>query len=324
MKITQLAIALLFGIGFMSCQNSASVEVKTKTDSVSYVFGAFQGERMLQNFTRMKIDSTIDKDLFLKGFFAASEGKELKMDPDSLKDEINNFFRTLQQNQMELARDTTGTVEPFHPAQSTLDSISYLIGADFGKGISEHFEKESLDTVLNMAVLVNGFVTAFNGDELMVETQTNRGLVDEFFKELQDNKLLAEFGHVKKEGEAYLAENRGNSDVVETASGLQYEVLVEGNGEKPTFSSRVKVHYHGTLVDGTVFDSSVDRGEPSTFGVGQVIRGWTEALQLMPVGSKWKLTIPYDIAYGTRPRPGGAIRPFECLIFEVELLEIIK
>ena len=107
-----------------------------------------------------------------------------------------------------------------------------------------------------------------------------------------------------------------------TESGLQYEILVEGNGEKPTSESQVSVHYHGTLLDGTVFDSSVDRGEPATFGVSQVIKGWTEVLQLMPTGSKWKVYIPSELAYGANPRPGGAIKPNMALIFEIELISI--
>jgi FKBP-type peptidyl-prolyl cis-trans isomerase FklB len=133
---------------------------------------------------------------------------------------------------------------------------------------------------------------------------------------------MTEHGDKKRAGEEFLAKNKGLEEVTTTASGLQYEVITEGKGAIPTFNDKVKVHYHGTFVDGTVFDSSVDRGEPSTFGVGQVIKGWTEALQLMPVGSKWKLYIPYDIAYGAQGR--GSIPPFSMLIFEVELLEIVK
>ncbi|NCU33472.1 MAG: FKBP-type peptidyl-prolyl cis-trans isomerase, partial [Candidatus Moranbacteria bacterium] len=110
--------------------------------------------------------------------------------------------------------------------------------------------------------------------------------------------------------------------VVTTASGLQYEILTAGNGAKPTASDRVKVHYHGTLIDGTVFDSSVDRGEPAVFGVNQVIKGWTEALKLMPVGSKYKLYIPQELAYGSQSM--GNIKPFSALIFDVELMGIEK
>jgi FKBP-type peptidyl-prolyl cis-trans isomerase FklB len=119
-----------------------------------------------------------------------------------------------------------------------------------------------------------------------------------------------------------MSENGSREGVVTLPSGLQYEILTEGKGAIPTDTDRVKVHYHGTLIDGTVFDSSVERGEPATFGVTQVIAGWTEALQLMPVGSKWKLYIPYDLAYGSSDR--GSIKPFSNLIFEVELIGIEK
>ena len=108
--------------------------------------------------------------------------------------------------------------------------------------------------------------------------------------------------------------------MVALPSGLQYEIIEQGNGDKPSPSSEVTVHYHGTLTDGTVFDSSVSRGEPATFGVTQVIKGWTEALQLMPSGSKWRLYIPHDLAYGATPHPGGPIKPYMALIFEVELI----
>ncbi len=124
------------------------------------------------------------------------------------------------------------------------------------------------------------------------------------------------------DGEAYLAENAKRDEITVTASGLQYEILTEGNGDKPTASDTVRTHYHGTLIDGTVFDSSVDRGQPAEFPVNGVIAGWTEALQLMPKGSKWRLHIPYNLAYGERGA-GGAIGPYAALVFDVELLDII-
>ena len=120
-----------------------------------------------------------------------------------------------------------------------------------------------------------------------------------------------------------MEENAKKQGVVVTESGLQYQILTEGNGEKPKASDRVKVHYHGTLLDGTVFDSSVQRGEPAVFGVTQVISGWVEALQLMPVGSKWRLFIPYKLAYGAQGA-GEMIQPFSTLIFDVELIDIVK
>lgn len=126
----------------------------------------------------------------------------------------------------------------------------------------------------------------------------------------------------KKAGEEFLAENAKKEGVSTTDSGLQYEVIAAGEGPKPSATDTVKVHYHGTLIDGTVFDSSISRGIPATFGVHQVIKGWTEALQLMPVGSKYRLYIPQDLAYGAHPHPGGAIKPFMALIFDVELIAI--
>ena len=136
-------------------------------------------------------------------------------------------------------------------------------------------------------------------------------------KEAEKNKALS------AEGEAFLAENAKREGVFVTESGLQYEVVTMGEGEKPTAESTVKVHYHGTLIDGTVFDSSVQRGEPIEFPLGGVIKGWTEGLQLMPVGSKFILYIPYQLAYGERGA-GELIAPYSALIFEVELLDIVK
>ena len=125
-------------------------------------------------------------------------------------------------------------------------------------------------------------------------------------------------------GNKFLAEKSREKGVVTLPSGLRYKVLTPGIGAKPLATNTIKAHYHGTLIDGTVFDSSVENGEPVVFGVGQVIPGWTEALQLMPVGSKWKVYLPSEIAYGANPRPGGPIKANMALIFEVELLEIVK
>ena len=139
---------------------------------------------------------------------------------------------------------------------------------------------------------------------------------------LQSKKMEAQFGPNKKAGEKFLAENGKKPGVITTASGLQYEIIKKGTGPIPTATNRVKVNYHGTLIDGTVFDSSVERKEPVVFPVNQVIKGWTEALQLMPVGSKFKLYVPQQLAYGNGGQ--GKIQPFSMLIFEVELLSIEK
>ena len=134
----------------------------------------------------------------------------------------------------------------------------------------------------------------------------------------KDNQLT------KLAGEKWLEENKNNKDVQVTESGLQYIVLEKGNGPKPTATSKVKVHYHGTTPYDVVFDSSVDRGEPIEFGLNQVIKGWTEGVQLMSVGSKFKFFIPQELAYGANPQPGSPIKPYMPLVFEVELLEIVS
>lgn len=139
---------------------------------------------------------------------------------------------------------------------------------------------------------------------------------------IKEKALEAKYADYKKENEDFLASNKGKEGIQVTASGLQYKVIKEGKGEVPTKESRVKVHYKGTLIDGTQFDSSYDRKEPTTFRADQVIKGWTEALTMMPVGSKWELYIPQELAYGSRE--AGKIKPFSTLIFEVELLEIEK
>ncbi len=141
-----------------------------------------------------------------------------------------------------------------------------------------------------------------------------------YMQRVHQEAALAEGAENLAAGEAYLAENGAREGVVTTESGLQYEIITEGDGEKPTVADTVTTHYHGTFIDGEIFDSSVDRGEPASFPVSGVISGWTEALQLMPVGSKWRLFVPADLAYGAQGRPGMPAN--STLIFDVELLEI--
>ena len=174
---------------------------------------------------------------------------------------------------------------------------------------------------LNVAAIAKGIATSLTGDMPEIE-------VDAINEALQALHMRAEEARAEAskaaaaDGEAFLADNALRSEVTVLESGLQYEVLTVGTGEIPTSDKTVRVHYHGMLTDGTVFDSSVERGQPAEFPVTGVIAGWVEALQLMPVGSKWKLAIPQDLAYGERGA-GAAIPPYAALVFEVELLDII-
>jgi len=167
-----------------------------------------------------------------------------------------------------------------------------------------------------------GFVAGVMDDSKVMTAEEAATYAETVQNRMVSEKAAAKYGDYRKANEAFLAENAKKAGVTTTASGLQYEVLKAGTGIKPTAASVVKVHYHGTLIDGTVFDSSVERKEPATFGVSEVIKGWTEALQLMPVGSKWRLYIPQELAYG--PAEQGTIKPFSTLIFDVELISIEK
>lgn len=204
--------------------------------------------------------------------------------------------------------------------ETSADSVSYAIGVLVGANNKQQLETAPEADKMNIEAMAAAFRLASLGEEVEITEDDANALVQKFFREAAERETQANL----EEGNKFLEENGKREGITTTESGLQYEVLTEGTGEKPAETDKVRVHYHGTLIDGTVFDSSVDRGEPIVLGVNQVISGWTEALQLMPVGSKWKLYIPSDIAYGANPRPGGAIEANMALIFEVELLEIVE
>ena len=202
--------------------------------------------------------------------------------------------------------------------ETSADSASYAIGVLVGDQNKQQLETTGSTADFNLDVLITAFEKQLKGEETQMTSEEARTFIQGYFTKMSEAKGEKN----KTEGAGFLAKNKEKAGVVVTESGLQYEVITEGTGAKPTADQTVKVNYTGTLLDGTVFDSSVERGEPATFGVGQVIPGWTEALQLMPVGSKWKVYIPGDLAYG--PRGAGAnIGPNATLIFEVELLEIV-
>jgi FKBP-type peptidyl-prolyl cis-trans isomerase len=203
--------------------------------------------------------------------------------------------------------------------KNEIDSVSYLLGVAIATNISNDLKEGNTELILK------GMRDKLTGNSELISDPTNQVLNSFFQKKQHDKKQQEEqLGQLAKaEGEKFLQENKKNKKVKVTSSGLQYEILKEGKGEKPTETSQVKVHYHGTTIDGKVFDSSVDRGEPIVFGLNQVIKGWTEGVQLMPIGSKFKFYIPQELAYGENS-PSPAIKPYSTLIFEVELLGIEK
>jgi FKBP-type peptidyl-prolyl cis-trans isomerase FklB len=202
---------------------------------------------------------------------------------------------------------------------TTKQKASYAIGMNWGTGL----HRQGID--VDNPALIQGMKDALAGGKTLLTEDEARSALMQLQKEMQEKqqaKAAQEGEANKKEGDAFLAANKTKEGVVTLPSGLQYKILTPGTGPKPTASDSVVCNYKGTLINGSEFDSSYKRGEPATFPVTGVIKGWTEALQLMPVGSKWQLFIPPDLAYGPRGTPGGPIGPNATLIFEVELISI--
>lgn len=200
-----------------------------------------------------------------------------------------------------------------------MDKLSYALGLGIGTQLKNLGAEE-----MNLDDFMQAVKDMLNGEKSKVDHKEAQIIVNDFFSKQEERELARrrEAGKtVKAEGEKFLAENSKNPNVKVTESGLQYEVLVEGNGKKPSAKDTVKVHYEGKLIDGTVFDSSIQRGEPISFPLNQVIAGWTEGLQLMAEGAKYRLFIPYNLAYGEMGA-GASIPPYSALIFDVELIEV--
>jgi FKBP-type peptidyl-prolyl cis-trans isomerase len=209
------------------------------------------------------------------------------------------------------------------PLTTRKQKFSYALGMNIGAGLGGNLKKQSIE--FDPALVSQGLKDSLNGAKTQLTQEEAQAVLTEVQNEVkkqQQEKTQQAAAANKTEGEAFLAANKAKSDIVTLPSGLQYKILTAGAGPKPTAADSVKCNYKGTLINGTEFDSSYKRGQPATFGVGQVIKGWTEALQLMPVGSKWQLFIPSDLAYGAQGAGGGQIGPNATLIFEVELLSI--
>ncbi|HEV3037306.1 MAG TPA: FKBP-type peptidyl-prolyl cis-trans isomerase [Candidatus Angelobacter sp.] len=210
------------------------------------------------------------------------------------------------------------------------DKLSYALGMNMGTNLHANLQRDAIDVDPN--IVLQGIKDAMTGGKLMMTEAEARAALTQLQQNLmakqreamakEEEKMKAAAEPNKKEGEAFLVANKTKEGVVTLPSGLQYKVLTEGKGAKPTVTDTVVCNYRGTLINGTEFDSSYKQGEPASFQVSRVIKGWTEALQLMPVGSKWQLFIPSDLAYAERGTPGGSIGPNSTLIFEVELLSI--
>jgi FKBP-type peptidyl-prolyl cis-trans isomerase len=206
------------------------------------------------------------------------------------------------------------------------DSVSYAIGANIGSNILRQMEQNG-DTALNHAAIIQGFVQGINSEDLSITEEMGTTLINDYMTEKDAERREAEmaaFAANIEISEAFFAENAEKEGVIETPSGLQYEVITKGTGQLPIDGDKVRVNYEGSLLDGQVFDSSYDKGQPLEIGINRVIPGWTEGLKLMPVGSTYIFYIPSDLAYGENPPPNTIIQPYSTLVFKVELLDIVK
>ena len=280
-----MAVALVAAFAFSSCEsNKAKMPtLKTQLDSLNYAFGLANGDGI--------------KNYYIKG---DSAQKSIK----ALLDGLNEGMKgKVEKGSTELAD----------------------LGTKIGTSLKDQ-QKSGLmgDSTLKVDIklIKQGLINGLRGSKIQMTPAVAQEYLQKTMMVLQSKKMEKLYGGNKTAGEKFLAENAKKPGVKTTPDGLQYEVIKQGNGPLPSDTSKVKVNYHGTLIDGTVFDSSVDRKEPIVFQVNQVIKGWTEALKMMPVGSKYKLYIPQELAYAGADR--GKIKPFSMLIFDVELISIEK
>lgn len=315
-----------------SCgKQKRQTKLTTEVDSVSYALGLDMANKVNVNF------KDANHAAFIEGYEHALDTSKTKIKVEDLNKVVRAFFMKKQQEAMAKAKDTAAVEKEVvlnsnatTNLLSEADSVSYAIGLDMALKMKPNFEE------INNALFVQGYSEVLDTVNALLEVKDIEGVLRPFFMKKQQEamekqqeeaakKAEEEFGQVKVDGVQFLLKNKEKEGVVTTDSGLQYLVLKKGVGsKKPGATDNVTVHYHGTTPDGTVFDSSVDRKTPASFGLNQVIKGWTEGLQLMGEGAKFKFFIPQELAYGANaPQRGkGPIKPFMPLIFEVELISI--
>lgn len=289
MKKFGIFAAIVAAFGLASCTGQApKAELKTEVDTLSYMMGISNTQGLDQYITmQLGVDTTYMAE-FIKG---VKEGSKM--------------------------------VSPKEGAYVAGLQIGRQVGTDIVDRINQSLFGNDSAQGLNKNNFIAGFFAALEGKKGLPSMPEATSYVDKHAKAIKEKAMATKYAENKAAGEKFLAENATKEGVKTTESGLQYKVIKEGKGAIPTDKNTVKVHYKGTLIDGTEFDSSYSRKEPSSFPVTGVIKGWTEALKMMPVGSKWELYIPQELAYGAREN-NGKIKPFSALVFEVELLEIVK
>lgn len=324
-----VAFAMLAPLTMSAQIKTTPIKLTNEADSVSYALGTTIVQSGLKSYLMQMgvlADTVAVNDSYQSKISSETDAKKKEKLNKELTFKLDSINKSNAKNLDEFLFGFTQSLT------QDKSKSAYNSGVAIGSQISsmtDNFSKEVLggEGKFNMEVFASAFASALKDEKPLIEN--SESLIQEASQKaakIKEEKMAedmkAQYATQIAEGDKFMAENKTKDGVVTLPSGLQYKVLTQGTGEKPAATDRVKVHYKGTLLDGTVFDSSIERGEPAVFGVTQVIKGWSEALQLMPVGSKWMLYIPYDLAYGGRDQ--GAIKPFSNLIFEVELLDIEK
>lgn len=338
-KINLLALSA-FIIGSMllvSCGGNSSTpkaSLKNDVDSISYAYGVSLAEQGLSQFLEQEgiVSNSNELQYEYQMKMADADSTQRIVLEKELKTKMEAFNK---ENAPKLDQFLKGVQEALNSGK---EKTPYIQGLGIGNQISQQmmpqlssmiFASDSTKKMNNDQVIA-GLFAALRKQDLAMPAQDASNYVQsrveaaqEISQRASEEEMKAEYKVAIEAGEAFLAENAKREEVVVLPSGLQYEIIKKGSGAMPIDNDQVKVHYHGALIDGTVFDSSIDRGEPIVLGVNQVIPGWTEALKLMPVGSEWKVYIPYDLGYGAQGS-GADIKPFSTLVFDVKLLGIEK
>lgn len=296
---------------FLSAGLGAQAPLNGEREKISYMVGMDIGQSIAP------VGPDLDYAAFERALRNAFEGGEPLIDAEQAQQTGQALMQRIAARNGQSVPGMPPGASP--PAVDTAQ-VGLLVGTDVGRSLAP------IAGDLDVAVLVRGVRTQVEGGAPLLDEAEAQALRTAFSQQVEQRMLAQEAEQADgnlREGEAFLAGNRDQAGVITTASGLQYMVIRAGAGPRPTASDRVRVNYHGTLLDGTVFDSSYERGQPAEFGLGQVIPGWTEGVALMPVGAKYRFWIPGALAYGSRGTPGGPIGPNATLVFDVELLEIL-
>lgn len=332
-QVVALGAIAAFGVLFTSCGGSVSTNasLKTENDTISYAFGASmydqQGLGMFLQQSGIVGDTANIHMMYTRMIAADTVGLKKDSLTKVMKFKIDSVNKANNRNIAEFLKGMKQSIGS--PESQNAYNTGIAIGNQIGKQMFPNVEAQlygpDSKEKINVDAFLAALATSMKGGKFAIPEAS--GLFNVKMQEVQEKQRAKQEEELKAQytdkiaAEAkFFEENKAKEGVVTLPSGVQYKILKAGNGEKPTATDVVKVNYHGTLIDGTVFDSSVDRGTPATFNVSGVIKGWTEVLQLMPVGSKWTVYIPYDLAYGAADR--GTIKPFSNLIFDVELLGI--